>query len=414
MTWLDVVIDPLTVHGERWFLGRIYYYPEGGIYFGVPLSNFVGWFVVGVTTIRLYQRWDRCMRPARGRRGRARHVRYAALLEPLIYLGILVFNLAPDVLDRRAAARHGRGRDVRPDRGALRACTSSTAAGVPRPRTSRRTRATTPRTRMMRRCRDGARAPFRLRPCQGTSASLVVTAVRAETRAVLGAVSRVTRSTEAGPGRRWEGRVGERSVTIIEAGIGPVRAAAALRAAIAATDLVVSRSVLRARSSVTALREISSFRRRSSGSARRISTATTVASGLLDTAERALRDRRSCDELRRGALFSSPTVIATPAAKRATAARTGAVAVEMEAAGDHRGRAASAACPCSPLRVILDTADVSLEHLPPDLDSSWRARARLVARPAAWPGVLTLARHVPGAARALGRALGAVLPALAR
>lgn len=93
MTWLDVVIDPLTVHGDRWFLGRIYYYPEGGIYFGVPLSNFVGWFVVGVTTIRIFQVWDRRVGSHGGRPAGARHVRYAGLLEPLVYLGILVFNL---------------------------------------------------------------------------------------------------------------------------------------------------------------------------------------------------------------------------------------------------------------------------------------------------------------------------------
>lgn len=51
MMWLDVVIDPLAVRGDRWFLGRIFYYPEGGSYFGVPLSNFAGWFVVGVLII---------------------------------------------------------------------------------------------------------------------------------------------------------------------------------------------------------------------------------------------------------------------------------------------------------------------------------------------------------------------------
>lgn len=91
MTWLDVVIDPLTVHGDRWFLGRMYYYPEGGIYFGVPLSNFVGWFVVGVTTMRLFQSWE-LRRPDVGYGG-AQHLRYSGLFEPLVYLGILAFNL---------------------------------------------------------------------------------------------------------------------------------------------------------------------------------------------------------------------------------------------------------------------------------------------------------------------------------
>ena len=47
MMWLDVVIDPLAVRGDRWFLGRIFYYPEPGWYFGVPTANFVGWVVVG-------------------------------------------------------------------------------------------------------------------------------------------------------------------------------------------------------------------------------------------------------------------------------------------------------------------------------------------------------------------------------
>ena len=47
MMWLDVVIDPLAVRGDRWFLGRIFYYPEPGWYFGVPIANFVGWVVVG-------------------------------------------------------------------------------------------------------------------------------------------------------------------------------------------------------------------------------------------------------------------------------------------------------------------------------------------------------------------------------
>jgi uncharacterized membrane protein len=51
MMLLDVVIDPLAVRGGRWFLGHIFYYPDGGLYFGVPLSNFLGWLVVGWITV---------------------------------------------------------------------------------------------------------------------------------------------------------------------------------------------------------------------------------------------------------------------------------------------------------------------------------------------------------------------------
>jgi uncharacterized membrane protein len=47
MMLLDVVIDPLAVRGERWFLGDLFFYPAPGEYFGVPLSNFAGWMLVG-------------------------------------------------------------------------------------------------------------------------------------------------------------------------------------------------------------------------------------------------------------------------------------------------------------------------------------------------------------------------------
>src|SRR2546425_9968377 len=54
MTALDMVIDPLAVRGDRWFLGRIFYYPDGGAYFGVPLSNFAGWTIVGAVSVGIY------------------------------------------------------------------------------------------------------------------------------------------------------------------------------------------------------------------------------------------------------------------------------------------------------------------------------------------------------------------------
>jgi len=44
---LDIIIDPVALQGYRWFLGQIYGYREPGVYFGIPLSNFAGWLVVG-------------------------------------------------------------------------------------------------------------------------------------------------------------------------------------------------------------------------------------------------------------------------------------------------------------------------------------------------------------------------------
>ena len=90
-TLLDLVIDPVTVRGDRWFLGKIYYYPTGGIHFGVPLSNYAGWFLVALATIAAFQRLERW----RGwSSAGVRHVPYGGLLEPLLYLGIVLFNLA--------------------------------------------------------------------------------------------------------------------------------------------------------------------------------------------------------------------------------------------------------------------------------------------------------------------------------
>ncbi len=54
MMWLDVVIDPLAVRGDRWFLGRIFFYPEPGWYFGVPVANFVGWALLGGVIVAIW------------------------------------------------------------------------------------------------------------------------------------------------------------------------------------------------------------------------------------------------------------------------------------------------------------------------------------------------------------------------
>jgi len=51
MMLIDVVIDPLAVRGDQWFLGRIFDYAEPGLFFGVPLSNFAGWWLVGLVGV---------------------------------------------------------------------------------------------------------------------------------------------------------------------------------------------------------------------------------------------------------------------------------------------------------------------------------------------------------------------------
>jgi putative membrane protein len=84
-----VVIDPVTLRGDRWFLGQIYGYPTPGPYFGVPLSNFLGWGMVGAAATALYHGWE-CRRPE----GRAPSFRGRAALCPALYFIVLGFMLA--------------------------------------------------------------------------------------------------------------------------------------------------------------------------------------------------------------------------------------------------------------------------------------------------------------------------------
>jgi uncharacterized membrane protein len=92
--YLDIIIDPLALRGDRWFLGRIYGYPEHGVYFGVPLSNFLGWFAVGFSMIYVLKKIDWYMR----RKGTPDLIGYKYpwrfLIGPILYFGVLVFNLS--------------------------------------------------------------------------------------------------------------------------------------------------------------------------------------------------------------------------------------------------------------------------------------------------------------------------------
>ena len=85
MMMLDFVIDPAAVRGERWFLGHLFYYPDGGMYFGVPLSNFAGWWLVGTLGVGAYEACAGARRPVGARRVRAGIA---------LYYAVLGFNLA--------------------------------------------------------------------------------------------------------------------------------------------------------------------------------------------------------------------------------------------------------------------------------------------------------------------------------
>ena len=88
---IDVVIDPVALRGDRWYLGLIYGYPDPGVYFGVPLANFAGWFVVGLIAMTGYRLLDRSgLLPAFPDAVPVKDV----LLGCGLYYLVLVFNLA--------------------------------------------------------------------------------------------------------------------------------------------------------------------------------------------------------------------------------------------------------------------------------------------------------------------------------
>lgn len=95
MMLADMVIDPISCLGDRWFLGKIYFYPAGGFYFDVPLTNFAGWFLVAALILFGFQIMEKYLFTRFGLSSfGAKRFSCQALLGPGFYFGILGFMLA--------------------------------------------------------------------------------------------------------------------------------------------------------------------------------------------------------------------------------------------------------------------------------------------------------------------------------
>jgi putative membrane protein len=88
--FIDMVIDPVALRGDRWFLGKIYYYPDPGVHFGVPFANYVGWAIVGLLSLAIYfpleRRLPDLLPPP--------SITLLILLGVGLYYGVLAFNLS--------------------------------------------------------------------------------------------------------------------------------------------------------------------------------------------------------------------------------------------------------------------------------------------------------------------------------
>ena len=88
---LDVIIDPVALRGSRWFLGQIYHYHDHGLYFGVPLSNFAGWIIVGFCIIYSFQFINK--RFFLKSSSKTINMPYKDLLGPVLYFSVMLFNI---------------------------------------------------------------------------------------------------------------------------------------------------------------------------------------------------------------------------------------------------------------------------------------------------------------------------------
>jgi putative membrane protein len=95
-TFLDIVIDPVALQGRRWFLGQIYGYRDAGTHYGVPLSNYLGWWLVSALMILALQVVDRLVLSKEKPAGVASPP-FASIYAPFLYLCVLAFNLAVTV-----------------------------------------------------------------------------------------------------------------------------------------------------------------------------------------------------------------------------------------------------------------------------------------------------------------------------
>lgn len=98
VTLLDLVMDPLAHLGDRWFLGKIYFYPQPGFYFDVPMTNFLGWFLVSFFIVFIYLKVEYFLPEALASKPQKSpssfFVFFVNLGGPLLYFGIFLFNWA--------------------------------------------------------------------------------------------------------------------------------------------------------------------------------------------------------------------------------------------------------------------------------------------------------------------------------
>ncbi len=91
----QVLLAPLSVRGERWFLGRVHEFGGPGLFFGVPPLAIAGWALVAAVAIFLFQRVEPWLvAPSPLLRAGQAHLQMGGLFEPLAWIGIATVGVA--------------------------------------------------------------------------------------------------------------------------------------------------------------------------------------------------------------------------------------------------------------------------------------------------------------------------------
>ena len=94
---LDVITDPVAKLGSQWFLGNIYWYETPGWYFGIPISNFMGWFLVPLTVIVFnmlaWHIFPRLLRDREFKATKSANNNIARCFFPAFYASVALFNI---------------------------------------------------------------------------------------------------------------------------------------------------------------------------------------------------------------------------------------------------------------------------------------------------------------------------------
>ncbi len=96
--FLDIIVDPVALQGRRWFLGQIYGYLEPGYHFGVPLSNYLGWWMVSALLTLTLQIIDAGVGRKVEHPAGIWNPPFRALLGPMLYLSVIIFNITVTLL----------------------------------------------------------------------------------------------------------------------------------------------------------------------------------------------------------------------------------------------------------------------------------------------------------------------------